>query len=136
MSELDFSDPATIATLTRLLAAAGLAGLQIDRPGQSLRVLVARSNDTPERATRPDTGFLPTGTTVKAPMAGEFLTWELSRRRDIGWQERADIAGFLRVGPVLLPLKLPRGCFIERHIAVHGTVVSYGDPLFEIGAQS
>ncbi|MDK1377595.1 MULTISPECIES: acetyl-CoA carboxylase [unclassified Sinorhizobium] len=139
MSQVDFTDPATIAELMAALEAAGVDGLQLERPDQGLRIILARGR--PAVIRRPE-GLAVAGasrTTVKAPIAGVFLTHDPSRPTTLHRSddvEQGDIIGFLRIGPILVPLTAPASARIMRRVAEHGAIVGFGDPLFEIELQS
>lgn len=130
MSKVDFSAPETIEALTAALEAAGVDGLEITRPDQSLRIVVggvARGDrlSLPSELRRKVVVF-------KAPMAGEFLR-DLPSRIDTKPTERpADTLGFLRVGPLLLPLEVENSAHVGRYLVEPGTIVGFGDPIAEV----
>ncbi|APO77955.1 hypothetical protein AM571_PC00215 (plasmid) [Rhizobium etli 8C-3] len=136
MSAIDFSDPATIASLTAALTAAGVDGLEISRPAGQLRIVISgeggasiSSTETMPRA--PGSALV----VVKAPMAGYFCaehpasTAPRTVPRSVS---DADILGFIRIGHVLLPLSVGRSGVLTRLLAKPGALVGFGDPLVEI----
>ncbi|WP_160012364.1 acetyl-CoA carboxylase [Rhizobium sp. 18055] len=125
MSEMDFSDPATIALLTAALEAAGVDGIEIERPGQNLRIVVARGLEPIIKSMQATVAV--EATVVRAPMAGEFLTSNPSRK-----SESTNVPGFIRVGPILLPLPGVGSGQVLRYLVEHGAIVGFGDALFEV----
>ncbi|RUM20085.1 acetyl-CoA carboxylase [Rhizobium vallis] len=137
MSAIDFSDPATIAFLTDALTAAGVDGLEISRPGGQLRIVVAGQGHA--RINSAETLLRTAGTAssvVKAPMAGHFCIEHPAGSDSAKTVPRsvsdADIVGFIRVGQVLLPLRASGSGLLTRLLVEPGTLVGFGDPLFEI----
>ncbi|WP_105439957.1 acetyl-CoA carboxylase [Neorhizobium sp. T25_13] len=132
MSAIDFSDPATIAFLTEALTAAGVSGLEISWPSGRLRIVIATGNEAGidvSVTSRPAPTAQPP-VVVKAPMAGHFYPGSPSRS-----VSATDILGFLRVGPVLLPLCAGRTGILTKQLAEPDALVGFGDPLFEIEPQ-
>ncbi|CDZ33666.1 Biotin carboxyl carrier protein [Neorhizobium galegae bv. officinalis] len=142
MSAIDFSDPATIAFLTEALTAAGVSGLEISWPSGQLRIVIATGN---EAGIDVSVTFRPAPTAqplvvVKAPMAGHFYPGSPSRSAAADRMPQSvlatDLLGFLRVGPVLLPLCAGRAGILTKQLAEPDALVGFGDPLFEIEPQS
>ncbi|MBD8554496.1 acetyl-CoA carboxylase [Rhizobium sp. CFBP 8762] len=131
MSKMDLSAPATIETLTAALEAAGVDGLEITRPGQSLRIVI--SGTAPAHTVSVSDTFQ--AKIVKAPMAGQFLC-DLPAVPGCQTRKRpADTLGFLRVGPMLLPVKTETAACVHRYLVDHETIVGFGDPIAEITSQ-
>ncbi|CAN7661195.1 acetyl-CoA carboxylase [Neorhizobium tomejilense] len=142
MSAIDFSDPATIAFLTEALTAAGVSGLEISWPSGQLRIVIATGNEAGidvSVTSRPAQTAQPL-VVVKAPMAGHFYPGSPSRSAAADRLPRSvlatDLLGFLRVGPVLLPLCAGRAGILTKQLAEPDALVGFGDPLFEIEPQS
>jgi len=142
MSAIDFSDPSTIALLADALTAAGVSGLEISRPGGQLRIVVAAGEETRidvSVTARPDSrGVSPA--VVRAPMAGHFCPGHLSDSAVSDSLPRpvsgSEVLGFVRIGPVLLPLNAGRPAVLTKRLAEPDALVGFGDPLFEIEPQS
>lgn len=141
MSAIDFSDPTTIALLTDALTAAGVSGLEISWPGGQLRIVVATGEEARinvSSTAQPVSAAQPV--VVKAPMAGHFCSGSSSRSVAADRLPRSvsagDILGFLRVGPILLPLCAGRAGILTRQLAEPDALVGFGDPLFEVEPQS
>ncbi len=133
MSKLDLSDPAIIERLTAALEAAGIEGIEITRPDQSLLIRLSGSSNGPARQVRSGkTNSADTPVVVKAPMAGEFWPSDSSRTGVPGASAASDTIGFLRVGPILLPVKAGPSKRLRRHLVDQGTIVGFGDPIAEV----
>lgn len=130
MSKVDFSDPATIEQLTTALEAAGLDGIEITRPDQSLLIRLASDPNRKVAVRLRSKAEEPT--TVKAPMAGMFFAGDPSRPVSATVPQGQDVVGFLRVGPILLPLEAGVSQRLRRHLVQSGTIVGFGDPLAEV----
>jgi biotin carboxyl carrier protein len=137
MSVVDFSDPETIAFLAAALRAAGVDGIEINQPERTLRIVAGRDApgvdplvqilQTTSRAAQLDK--------VSAPMAGVFSSHHPSSSAPPS-EPPLEVAagetlGFIRIGPILLPVKTVKPGVPTRRLAADGSVVGYGDPLFE-----
>jgi hypothetical protein len=141
MNAIDFSDPATIAFLTEALTEAGVSGLEISWPSGQLRIVIATGNEAgiDVSVTSRLASTAQPLVVVKAPMAGHFYPGSPSRSATADRLPSvfaADILGFLRVGPVLLPLRAGRAGILTKQLAEPDALVGFGDPLFEIEPQS
>jgi biotin carboxyl carrier protein len=132
MSRVDFHDPATIAFLSDALQAAGLDGIEIEQPGRSIRIVVDVSSASEARVKSSAAASGSTSSqTVTAPLAGIFTQRPASQDVMAG-----EVLGFVGVGPVLVPVKATRNGILRRIIVEDGSVVGFGDPLFEIEIRS
>lgn len=137
MSAIDFSDPVVIAALTDALTAAGVDGLDISGPDQHLRIVVSQQGSGTTIAHRSDANPRQSPVAViKAPMAGRFQAIKsveaLSLLRPVQPEE---VVGFVRIGPVLLPVLAGRSGQLTRQLVEPDELVGFGDSLFEIEAQ-
>ncbi len=138
MSAVDFSDPATIAFLAAALQAAGVDGIEIEQSTRKVRIVVER--DAPGAAPLVQTLQTSPGATqlevVTAPMAGIFGANHPESPAPSSKPPRkvaaGETLGFIRIGSVLLPVKATQPGMLTGRVAKDGTVVGYGDPLFEI----
>ena len=137
MTVVDFSDPATIAFLAGALQTAGVDGIEIIQPDRTLRIVTVRDapganplvqvmQSTPTAA-QPDK--------VSAPMAGVFSSHHpascVSPSEPVLKVVAGETLGFIGIGPILLPVKAARSGLLMRRVAEDGSLVGYGDPLFE-----
>ncbi|NWJ25668.1 acetyl-CoA carboxylase [Rhizobium sp. RM] len=132
MSKVDFTDPAIIERLTLVLAAAGVDGIEITRRDQTVRIVVAGSAGRSARDISASKSETASAAIFKAPMAGVFWPSDLSRAPTQGSSANDNLVGFLRVGPVLLPVKAGTSKRLRRHLVEPGTVVGFGDPIAEV----
>jgi biotin carboxyl carrier protein len=136
MSGMDFSDPAVIASLVAALEAAGVDGIEIEQHGCKVRIVVDHEvpgtarrfkTSTPSRTMQPGN--------VVAPIAGVFCSDHPAVAvRSPGSPlevEAGEPLGFIRIGPILLPITAATPGVLTRRIAEDGALVGYGDPLFE-----
>lgn len=133
MSKPDLNDPAIIERLTAALEAAGVDGIEITGPKQSLMIRLSGSGNAPLRqlsSGRPDASAAPV--VIKSPMAGEFWPSDLSRTGAPAASAASNTVGFLRVGPILLPVAAGSSKRLRRHLVEPGTVVGFGDPIAEV----
>lgn len=138
MSGVDFSDPAVIASLAAALEAAGVDGIEIDQGTRKVRIVVERGvpgGVTQVDASQPTPATIHAGF-VAAPIAGFFCSGHpasvappLKLPREV---VSGDTLAFVRIGPVLLPVKAPESGVLTRFVAENGSLVGYGDPLFAI----
>jgi hypothetical protein len=137
MTKPDFSDPAIIERLTAALEAAGVDGIEITRPGQSLLISLSSSAKGPARQVRfGKTDAVDAVAIVKAPMAGEFWLSDLSRTGTPAASTARDAIGFLRVGPILLPVFAGPSRRLGRHLVEPGTIVGFGDSIAEVETEA
>lgn len=137
MTKPDFSDPAIIERLAAALETAGVDGIEITRPDQSLLIRLSSSAKGPARQLRSGkTDAVDAVAIVKAPMAGEFWSADLSRTGTPIASTARDTIGFLRVGPILLPVSAGPSKRLGRHLVEPGTIVGFGDPIAEVETEA
>jgi biotin carboxyl carrier protein len=138
MSGVDFSDSAVIASLAAALEAAGVDGIEIEQGARKVRIVVERGvlGAVPQAEASQQNPAMIHLSTVAAPMAGIFAErhpasvatpFEPPREAVFG-----ETLGFIRVGPVLLPVRASETGLVTRTLPGDGCLVGYGDPLFEI----
>lgn len=138
MSGVDFSDSAVIASLAAALEAAGVDGIEIEHPARKVRIVVERctSPTAPQIEASQQSPATIHSSTVAAPMAGIFADRHPASVATpftvAGDVMLGDTLGFIRVGPVLLPVRASETGIVTRALAGDGCLVGYGDPLFEI----
>ncbi len=133
MTKPDLSDPAVIERLTAALEAAGVDGIEITRPDRSLLIRLSGAANGPVRQVRSEKANAAGAVSVvKAPMAGEFWPSDPSRTGTPAASTASDTVGFLRVGPILLPVAAGPSKRLHRHLVEPGTIVGFGDPIAEV----
>lgn len=134
MSAIDFSDPKTIAFLTEALTAAGVDGLEISDDSGQLRIVISAEGESRTAVMPPARAFV-----VKAAMTGIFCLQRPGCTAVSANLPRpvtaTEVLGFLRIGPVLIPLTAGRTGLLTRRVVQPDALVGFGDALFEIEAQ-
>lgn len=134
MTSIDLTDPQTIAFLTDALTTAGVDGVEISSPSGTLRIIVSVDEKVSHAVPAPSPAM-----SIKAPLAGVFCPKrpgssdapaDLTRTVAAG-----QVLGFLRLGPVLLPLAAPKDGLLTRQCVEAGALVGFGDTLFQIEPQ-
>lgn len=129
MSGINFTDPAVIAALSAALTAAGVDGIEIEQGHQKLRIVVEGNGAA---SVLVDAAKAAETNVAKAQLAGIFTharTVSGSLLRNVA---NGEILGFIRIGPVLLPVKASKTGILTRVLAENDALVGYGAPLFEI----
>lgn len=133
MSAIDFSDLETIAILTDALTAAGVDGLELSDASGQLRIVVSADGSTRTAVDTSATTFA-----IKAAMAGIFCLQRPGSTDGMANLPRpvvaTEVLGFLRNGPILVPVTAGRTGRLTRRLAEPDTLVGFGDVLFEIEA--
>jgi biotin carboxyl carrier protein len=128
MTDINLSDPAVIGAISEALTQAGVDGIEIERGAQKLRIVVERDGTSTVTAARATETSL-----AKAPLAGVFQAIDGPLPRHVA---AGDTLGFVRVGPIVLPVKAAKAGMLIRTLAEKDRLVGYGDPLFEIEPNS
>ncbi len=132
----DLSDPALISTLTGWLESSGARELEIGTPdGGLLRIALDAAADPTQRAGPVPTiqAGSPEGAAITAPMAGLFRDRHpvVPETEPLASEGRAleagAFAGFVEVGPVLLPVIAPSAGLVGEIHARDGQLIGYGD---------
>lgn len=133
MSDIDFSDPAVLAALSAALTQAGVDGIEIEQPRRKLRIVVEKNGGASVLVGSAKGAIKDV---ARAQLAGVFTRYQTasgSLPRNVA---NGEILGFIRVGPILLPVKVGKAGALTRALGENNTLVSYGDPLFEIESHS
>ena len=132
----DFSDPVLISTLTGWLEASGACELEITTAdGRALKIVlaagrpVAKVSDAAPELPASDPG----ANAVKAPIAGIFHDRHPAAAAPLAEEGQAlaagALAGFVEVGPVLLPVRAREAGVVVEVRARGGDLVGYGDTI-------
>jgi len=131
MSAIDFADLETITFLTDALTVAGVDGLEISSASGQLHITVSSGRRALPQVDKPPSKAL----IVRAPMAGVFCL-KSGVTADVPHPvAKSEMLGFLRIGPVLVPLIAGRPGLLTRRSVEPGALVGFGDALFEIEPQ-
>ncbi|WEX79394.1 hypothetical protein PYH37_006293 (plasmid) [Sinorhizobium numidicum] len=133
-------DPATLEKIAFWLEQAGVGSIEIEAgDGRLVRIVAG------EDATSPDAGVGPAASVptepatvrpAKAPIAGHFLPMHPARNAaesTIGASVFPEqIVGFVRVGPLIMPICAEGAGTLDACIVESGDLVGYGDTVFLI----
>lgn len=130
----DFSDPVLISTLTGWLEASGARELEITTAdGRALKIVLAAGRPVaklPEAVPEQPAGG-PEAHAVKAPLAGIFHDRHPAAAGPLAEEglslTAGALAGFVEVGPVLLPVRAREAGVVIEVRARAGDLVGYGD---------
>lgn len=139
MKRLDFTDPASLAALADMLTAAGVDGLEIITPDTQVQLLVSTAGKaaTPAAEIAASPKDAAVRAVVKAPIAGHFHASHSTGADRFPCAVAADdVVGFVRIGPILVPVPAGRNGSLTAPLVEEDALVGFGDPLFEIELQS
>ena len=121
--------------LANAMRRAGVHLLEVEGPGQRLRMKLEPSDDAPSASDDVVAAGEPSSL-VKAESMGHFRAAHPDGLFPAcavdATVERAQILGFVQVGLLLLPVATPRAGRLARVLVGDGSLVGYGTPLFEI----
>ncbi|HEX8046654.1 hypothetical protein [Rhizobium sp.] len=135
----DFTDPAVMQEITAWLESAGASAIEIDtEDGRHVRIVM--DGGVSPRADGELRDMVPAApasvVAAKAPFAGHFLDVHPARGTPAAVQDTAvtagDIVGFVKVGPLLLPVRAPDAGTLSECSVKAGDLVGYGDAIFSI----
>ncbi|WP_411036869.1 hypothetical protein [Shinella sp. BYT-45] len=128
----DLSDPALVSTLTGWLESSGASALEITTPdGGALKIALSAGMRSVRAAEA--VSEAPGGRAVKAPMAGLFRDRHPCAPEAVplagegGMLEAGSLAGFVEIGPMLLPVIAPEAGIVAKIHARAGELIGYGD---------
>lgn len=135
----DFTDPAIMQQIAAWLENSGASAIEIEtEDGRHVRIVMdgevtLRADNGP----RDVVSMVPVSiTAAKAPFAGHFLDAHPARGTPAAAEDTAvaagDIVGFVKVGPLLLPVRAPDAGTLNACSVKAGDLVGYGDPIFSI----
>jgi acetyl-CoA carboxylase biotin carboxyl carrier protein len=135
----DFTDPAVMQQIAVWLENAGASAIEIEtEDGRHVRIVM--DEDTSLHADDRPRETVPMAhasvTAAKAPFAGHFLDAHPARATPAAAQDTAgaagDIVGFVKVGPLLMPVRTPVAGTLNECLVKAGDLVGYRDPIFLI----
>ena len=138
----DFTDPAIMQEIAVWLEKAGVSAIEIDmEDGRHVRIVMdgeacLRADDGPRDMISTTPASV---SAAKAPFAGHFLDTHPARDVPAAAEGAAvaagDIVGFIKVGPLLLPVRAPAAGTLNESSVKAGNLVGYGDTIFPIAAE-
>ncbi|MDA9401714.1 acetyl-CoA carboxylase biotin carboxyl carrier protein [Bradyrhizobium sp. CCBAU 45389] len=124
-----------IARLAQILERSGVDTIEIEEPGQSLKLVV----DTGPRMAVSPTPTVPTkdhSVIAKAEVAGHFLAAHPWRDKPLVAQgqriEAGAIVGLVKIGLLYAPIVAPAAGTVDAVIAEPGATIGYGTPVVRI----
>ena len=134
----DLTDPSVMREIAAWLESAGASAIEIEtEDGRHLRIVMDDEAALPtENGTHDTVPAVPaSATAAKAPFAGHFLDTHPARDMPAA-QDTAvcvgDIVGFVRVGPLLMPVRAFAAGRLNECSVKAGDLVGYGDTIFSI----
>ncbi|MGV1835740.1 hypothetical protein ACQZ6C_13345 [Rhizobium rhizogenes] len=135
----DFTDPAVMQEIAAWLESAGASAIEIETgEGRHVRIVMdqaasLRADDGPRDTVATSPASVKA---AKAPFAGHFLDAHPARGTPAAAQDTAvavgDIVCFVKVGPLLLPVRTPGAGTLNECPVKAGDLVGYGDTIFSI----
>lgn len=135
----DFTDPVVMQQIATWLESAGVSAIEIEtEDGRHLRI--AMDEEVLLRADNGPRDMAPIApvsiTAAKAPFAGHFLEAHPARGTSAAAEDTAvatgDVVGFIKVGPLLMPVRAPDAGTLNECSVKAGDLVGYGDTIFSI----
>ncbi|MFT3690900.1 hypothetical protein [Paenirhodobacter sp.] len=117
------TDPETLRDLARWLEAASLSSIEITQGDTRIVVRVGAGAEVAR----------PQATEITAPIAGHALNAHPLRAASTD-VAAGEAAGFVRVGPVLVPALAPRAGHVTGR-AAEGALIGFGDTLLSLEAK-
>lgn len=124
-----------IARLVQVLERSGVDTIEIEKPGQSLKLVVDAG---PRMATSPTLAAPAVDHSIiaKADVAGHFLVAHPWRDKPFVAQgqriEAGAIVGLVKIGLLYAPIVAPAAGTVDAVIAEPGAMVGYGTPIVRI----
>ena len=135
----DLTDPSVIREIAAWLESAGASAIEIEtEDGRHLRIVMDEEAALPtEKGTHDTVPAVPaSATAATAPFAGHFLDTHPARETPVAAQDTAvaagDIVGFVKVGPLLMPVRAFAAGRLNECSVKAGDLVGYGDTIFSI----
>ncbi len=130
-------DPATLGKIALWLEDAGVDSIEIETEGGRLVRIVAGAGISSDGAGDADVSVSRNSAKpAKAPIAGHFLPVHPARdaaEATIGTAVFPEqIIGFLRVGPLIMPIDTEEAGTLDGCVVEPGSLVGYGDTVFLI----
>ena len=130
-------DTADIERLAQILQRSGVASIEIEEEGVSLRLVMEAEEQTaasPAYAVQINEGPV----VAKADVAGVFVAahpWRATPFVEPGQAiEAGAIVGLVKIGLVYVPVLSPAAGIVEAIVAEPGTTVGYGTPIVSVRA--
>ncbi|MBR0750914.1 hypothetical protein JQ604_01875 [Bradyrhizobium jicamae] len=129
-------DLPTIERLAGMLERSGVAAIEIEEAGQSLKLVMDRPIAAAPARAASASAVDDASVTAKADIAGHFLAahpWRAKPFVEPGQRiEAGAIIGLVKVGLIYAPVVAPAAGIVDTVIAETGALVGYGSPVARI----
>jgi biotin carboxyl carrier protein len=132
--------------LALMLRASGFNCLELSRPGEFVKLTMARRRGSAVAVNEEDQAalgaFAPAhtasaATVVRAESAGLFLAAHPARHAPFArvgdTVRKDDVLGLAKIGPIYAPVTAPADGVVTRIIATDGALLGFGSPVMELG---
>jgi biotin carboxyl carrier protein len=126
-------DTTEIERLAQILERSGVASIEIEENGQSLKLVLETGKSTASMSVAPTEPSHETAIVAKADVAGIFVAthpWRTKPFVEPGEAiEAGAIVGLIRIGRLYVPVLSPAAGIVDSIVAEAGAIVGYGTPI-------
>ena len=126
-------DTTDIERLAQILERSGVASIEIEENGQSLKLVMETGKSTVSMLVAPTEPSHEAAVVAKADVAGIFVAahpWRTEPFVEPGQAvEAGAIVGFVRIGRLYVPVLSPAAGIVDSIVAEAGAAVGYGTPI-------
>ena len=126
-------DTTDIDRLAQILERSGVASIEIEENGQSLKLVMETGKSTASLLAAPTETSYETATVAKADVAGIFVAahpWRTKPFVEPGQAiEAGAIVGLVQIGRLYAPVLSPAAGIVNSIVAEAGATVGYGTPI-------
>jgi acetyl-CoA carboxylase biotin carboxyl carrier protein len=126
-------DTTEIERLAQILERSGVASIEIEENGQSLKLVMETGKSTASVLAAPTGRSHETATVAKADVAGVFIATHPWRTKPFVEPAQAieagAIVGLVRIGRLYVPVLSPAAGIVDSIVAEAGAIVGYGTPI-------
>src|SRR5882757_2948304 len=129
-------DTTDIERLAQILERSGVASIEIEEDGQSLKLVMETGKSTASVLATPTKPSHETATVAKADVPGVFIAthpWRTKPFVEPGQAvEAGAIVGLVRIGRLYVPVLSPAAGIVDSIVAEAGAIVGYGTPIVSL----
>jgi acetyl-CoA carboxylase biotin carboxyl carrier protein len=126
-------DTTDIERLAQILERSGVASIEIEENGQSLKLVMETGKSTASVLAAPTGPSHETAIVAKADVAGIFVAthpWRAKPFVEPGQAiEAGDVGGLVKIGRLYVPVLSPAAGIVDSIVAEAGAIVGYGTPI-------
>jgi acetyl-CoA carboxylase biotin carboxyl carrier protein len=131
-------DTTDIERLAQILERSGVASIEIEENGLSLKLVMETRKPTASSSVLAPTGSHQTAVVAKADVAGIFIAahpWREKPFVESGQAvEAGAIVGLVKIGQLYVPVLSPAAGTVDSIVAEPGAIVGYGSPIVSFRA--